>query len=547
MPTMKLSDYGIGTRLAAGISAVLLIAAALLGVSLWSSARERATTSATLKAAFERAELAQVMHQALLRTGIAARNMGLQTTVDGVNAAEAAAKQAQASYQGYKAQLEQSGLSDAGKVLFAELLKLTSQSDKHFQEAVGLAQQFNTEQAAAIIAKKIDPLMAQTEDVLKRFAELQRGQSLAALEDAEQSAARTVMVLLLVGGGALAVAAAIGWRLARSIVGPLRQAVEMAQRVAEGDLTRRAEVVGRDETATLLKALNGMNDSLAKVVSQVRQCSDGIATGSAEIASGNSDLSARTEQQAASLQQTAASMDELSSTVSQNAGNAQQASQLAQGACDVAVRGGQVVAEVVSTMKGISDSSRRIADIIGTIDGIAFQTNILALNAAVEAARAGVQGRGFAVVASEVRSLAQRSAEAAREIKVLIATSVERVERGNAQVMQAGSTMADIVGAIRRVNDFIAEISVASQQQSQGVSQVGQAVSLMDRATQQNAALVEESAAAAESLRQQAARLVEAVAVFKLGADAGHAGADPAVTAATQTLPAGASQIWEAF
>jgi methyl-accepting chemotaxis protein len=254
-----------------------------------------------------------------------------------------------------------------------------------------------------------------------------------------------------------------------------------------------------------------------KVVGQVRGNADSVATASAQIAQGNADLSQRTEEEASALQQTAATMEQLGTTVRQNAENAQQANQLAHGASAVALQGGKVVGQVVQTMKGISDSSRKIADIIGTIDGIAFQTNILALNAAVGAARAGEQGRGFAVVAGEVRNLAQRSAEAAKEIKRLIGASVERVEQGSALVDRAGQTMNDVVNSIRRVTDIVGEISAASVQQSTGVNQVGEAVGQMDQVTQQNAALVEESAAAAESLRGQAAALVQAVAAFKLG------------------------------
>jgi len=267
-------------------------------------------------------------------------------------------------------------------------------------------------------------------------------------------------------------------------------------------------------------------------VHRVRLNADSVATASAEISQGNSDLSMRTEEQASALEETAASMEELSSTVRQNAENARQGNQLAQNASTVAVRGGEVVGQVVDTMKGINDASRKIADIIGVIDGIAFQTNILALNAAVEAARAGEQGRGFAVVASEVRSLAGRSAEAAKEIKGLISDSVQRVEQGTVLVDQAGTTMAEVVAAIRRVTDIMGEISAASTEQSQGVAQVGEAVTQMDQATQQNAALVEESAAAAESLKLQAQQLVQAVAVFKLaqGADT-HAVVAPARTA----------------
>ncbi len=285
-------------------------------------------------------------------------------------------------------------------------------------------------------------------------------------------------------------------------------------------MTLKAE--GQDETAQLLRALASMADKLSHIVGGVRQNAEGVATASAEIAQGNHDLSARTESQASALEQTAASMEELSATVKQNADSARQANQLALNASSVAVKGGDVVAQVVDTMKHINDSSRKIFDIISVIDGIAFQTNILALNAAVEAARAGEQGRGFAVVASEVRSLAGRSAEAAKEIKTLIGASVERVEQGTALVDQAGVTMTEVVSSIKRVTDLMGEISAASTEQSQGVAQVGEAVMQMDQVTQQNAALVEEMAAAASSLKSQAQELVSTVAVFKLSQAQGH-------------------------
>ena len=513
---MTLRNYGIGARLAAAVAFILLIATALLSLSLLGSAGDREAIGRTLKTASSQAELAQSMHRSLLHAAVAVRNMGLQTTVDGVNAAETAAKAAQATYLQHKKALEAAGLSTEGQTLLGELATLTAQTDKHFLDAVGLAQQFNTEQAAAIIATRIDPLNARIEDVLARFTALQQHQAADALAAAEQRAGNTAKLIMAVGVGGLALSIWLAWALAHSILAPLREAVDVARQVAAGDLTRRAQVRGRDETAQLLGALNDMSDSLGRVVAEVRTSSHGIATGSAQIASGNADLSERTERQASALQQTAASMDQLGSTVQQNAGNARQASQLAQGASAVAGRGGLVVAQVVDTMKGISASSRRITDIIGVIDGIAFQTNILALNAAVEAARAGEQGRGFAVVATEVRNLAQRSASAAKEIKTLIAASGDQVAAGNKLVEQAGATMHDIVGAIQRVTDIVAEISVASAEQSTGVTQVGQAVTQMDHATQQNSALVEQTAAAAASLRTQAEQLVQAVAVFKL-------------------------------
>jgi len=323
--------------------------------------------------------------------------------------------------------------------------------------------------------------------------------------------------------GSLLLASVVGLSFAiyltRSITGPIRTAMAVAERVASGDLTQRIVVDSHDETGQLLNALQRMQQSLVDTVSAVRGNAESVATASAQIAQGNQDLSGRTEQQASALQQTAATMEELGTTVRHNAESAQQANQLSQGASAVAAQGGEVVGKVVTTMQEINHSSRRIGDIIGVIDGIAFQTNILALNAAVEAARAGEQGRGFAVVASEVRSLAQRSADAAKEIKTLIGRSVEQVEQGTALVDQAGKTMGEIVGSIQRVSDIVAEITAASVQQSSGVKQVGDAITQMDQATQQNAALVEESAAAAESLRGQAQHLVQAVATFKLSHD----------------------------
>ena len=349
---------------------------------------------------------------------------------------------------------------------------------------------------------------------------------------------RWVSLSAIVAGVLLAFS--FGLALVRGISRSLQQAMDATQAVAQGDLSHRIEVHGSDEVAQLLSSLSTMQDSLTKVVTNVRQGSESVSTASAEIASGNHDLSARTESQASALQQTAASMEQLSSTVKQNADNARQANQLAQSASTVAVRGGEVVAQVVDTMKHINDSSKRINDIISVIDGIAFQTNILALNAAVEAARAGEQGRGFAVVASEVRSLAGRSAEAAKEIKNLIGASVERVEHGNILVEQAGVTMTEVVSSIRRVTDIMGEISAASNEQSLGVSQVGEAITQMDQATQQNAALVEEMAAAASSLQTQAQDLVGTVAVFKLSGNAvaklAHQPA-PSFTSAAKTTP----------
>jgi methyl-accepting chemotaxis protein len=370
--------------------------------------------------------------------------------------------------------------------------------------------------AARTYKSVVVPMGADAQQGIDGLIKLQIDEAAKAYAESRQQE-RQVLMLNIVGTlVAIALGAWLAWQVSRSITGPIRQALSLAEQVAAGDLSASIRASGRNEMAQLLQALGRMTENLRVIVSQVRDSSESISTGSSEIATGNADLSARTESQASNLQQTAATMEELSSTVRNNAQTAAQAQQLAGGASLAANRGGEVMNELVSSMHAISASSNKIAEIIGVIDSIAFQTNILALNAAVEAARAGEQGRGFAVVAGEVRLLAQRSAEAAREIKSLIGNSQSQVENGNRLAEHAGGAMQNIVTEVQRVSTLISEIASASSEQSRGISQVGEAVGQLDQVTQQNAALVEQSAAAAESLRNQAQQLAELVASFKL-------------------------------
>ena len=407
-------------------------------------------------------------------------------------------------------------LDDADKAQMGKVAAARKAMTDLRAQAGSLKAKGEHEAAVKLVKQQYNPAVAQYLQTLKDFVRMQQ-QAARASQEAMAAARALVAKFLAAAVAALMLGIVAGaFFLIRSIQQPLAQAGELAQRIAGGDLSARATVARGDEFGDLLRSLYAMCEALGRTVSQVRHSADSIATASAEIATGNQDLSARTEQTSSNLEETAAAMEQFTSTIQQSAGSAQQASGLAQSASGVARRGGDVVAQVVDTMRGIHASSQKIADIIGTIDGIAFQTNILALNAAVEAARAGEQGRGFAVVAGEVRTLAQRSAQAAREIKQLIGESVARVESGAQLAEGAGGTMQEVVQAVQRVADIIGEITAAAGEQSAGVAQVNQAVGQLDQMTQQNAALVEQSAAAAQSLREQAAQLAQAVAVFKV-------------------------------
>ncbi len=406
--------------------------------------------------------------------------------------------------------------SEQGRKSFAEILALRANYRQGQQRFLQLASTGATMDATELLMTSL------RQDQDKYIARLKSYISVGTMmmersgqEAADQYHGKT-LVMLAIAALAVLLGGGFAWWTTRSITRPVRHAVEVAQHVADGNLCSEIRTGARDEIGQLLEALRQMNGSLTRIVADVRGGAETIATASAEIADGNLDLSARTEQQAGALEETAAAMEELTSTVRQNAENAQQANQLASDASGVAARSGEVVQQVVSTMQGISEASRRIVDIIGVIDGIAFQTNILALNAAVEAARAGEQGRGFAVVASEVRSLAQRSATAAKEIKVLIDDSVAQVDAGGRLVVQAGATMGEVVDSVRRVSHIVGEISMATQEQRAGIEQVNHAITHMDETTQQNAALVEQAAAAAKSLQDQSQRLRELVGIFRL-------------------------------
>lgn len=515
---MNLRNLKIGARLGLGFGVILLSASVMLIGAMVSNALGRATLLQTLQQAAEQEDEAVNMRQSLLSSAVAMRNMGLQTTVENVQKDEARARKERANYLAAKTRLQALSNGAEERAVFERLTQIDVDMDHYFKEAVDLGAAFNTEQASAVITGKIDPLLNKAVAELSGFIAMQKQHNLEAKALASDNSLLIQRSIAAAGVLVLALAALMAWRLTLSITKPIQHAVESTDSISSGNLATPINAPGNDETAHLLQALASMQTNLARIVSSVRQGSESVATASAEIAQGNNDLSARTESQASALEETAASMEELGSTVRQNSDNARQANQLAQSASTVAVKGGEVVAQVVETMKGINDASKKISDIISVIDGIAFQTNILALNAAVEAARAGDQGRGFAVVASEVRSLAGRSADAAKEIKTLINNSVERVEQGTVLVGQAGTTMTEVVTSIRRVTDIMGEISAASSEQSAGVAQVGEAVTQMDQATQQNAALVEEMAGSASSLKGQAQELVQTVAVFKLAA-----------------------------
>jgi methyl-accepting chemotaxis protein len=513
---MNLRNLRIGPRLGFGFGLVLAILVGMLSLSNSLNAANKKILIAGLTTASEKSELARTMKSSLLEIDIAMRNIGLATEVSHMQKYEERVKTQHGIYGAARDKLAAFGLNDEENKVLSAITSIGKTTDGLLKEAVGQALAFNGEGSAKIIIEQIDPLSQNLLLEINRLVGFQESVSKQVLADSLTADRTLTLVLLGCGVGGLVLGAICALLTTKSITVPLKCAVLITKTVALGELTSTVQVSGRDEVSDLLAALKEMNDSLAKTVGEVRRGTECIALTSQEISAGSHNLSFRTETQASSLEKTAAAMEQLTGAVKQNAASARQANQLVESASEVAAHGGQIVTSVVATMGSIKDSSRKIVDIIGVIDSIAFQTNILALNAAVEAARAGEQGRGFAVVAAEVRSLAQRSASAAKEIKTLIEDSVLKVDTGSTLVDEAGQTMGDIVASVKRVAEIMGEISLASQEQSVGIEEVNKAVSQMDEMTQQNAALVEQSADAASSLQEQAQILQGAVSIFKL-------------------------------
>ena len=511
-----LTNIRIGARLAIGFAIVLLLAIVCTSfsvISAWENARAtRAMMEKPLAKERLTSDLYLLIYSAVERTTLIAKSSDESLSVTFADAIAAGTKKG----GGLLKQVEGMLSGEQEKAAFAAVMQVRGVYQDAKQAVMAAKKTGKAEDAERAYTQQYMPAAEAYQAKVQGFLAQQRQAIDETAQAIERANARSLTLTLVLGVLMIVFGSLCAWLITRSITQPLQAAIEVAATVAAGDLRTQFGPPTRDEVGDLMRALKGMNDALTNVVSQVQTGTHAIATASSEIAAGNQDLSSRTEQQASSLEETASSMEELTSTVKQNADNAREANKLAATASDVAIKGGSVVSQVVDTMSSINESAKKIVDIIGVIDGIAFQTNILALNAAVEAARAGEQGRGFAVVASEVRNLAQRSAGAAKEIKILIDDSAEKTERGTRLVGQAGVTMGEVVDSVRRVTDIMSEIASASAEQSAGIEQVNLSIIEMDGMTQQNAALVEQSAAAAQSLQDQAAELSHVVSIFKL-------------------------------
>ncbi|NEX64673.1 methyl-accepting chemotaxis protein [Noviherbaspirillum galbum] len=513
---MSLRNYTIGVRLTAAFGVLLALLAVVLCLGLNSMRHIQGRLENVVDENNVKVAAANEMASLFRDTALYTTRIVFLTDATMLQSQLAKLQAARKKYAAAKAVIARLADTDGEKAILAKLDAGLAVAVPISNKTVQLGLEGKKEEAIELLLKKHLTGMEDGLAILEELVAHEHGLVAAAKALAYEEYVRARTLMLITTALAIAIGMVVGWLTTLSITQPIHDAVKIAETVAAGDLTSRIAATARDETGRLLQALDAMNLSLVKIVREVRCGTDAIAAASGHIVSGHEDLSARTEQQAASLEETASSMEELTSTVKQNAHNAREASQIAASASGIAVEGGQVVAKVVETMASISTSSRKIVDIIGMIDGIAFQTNILALNAAVEAARAGEQGRGFAVVAAEVRSLAQRSATAATEIKELIGSSVEEVETGSRLADQAGDTMQEVVRSIQLATEIMNEISSASQAQSGGIAQVNEAINQMDRATQQNAALVEQASASSRDMQDMLGQLRQAVGIFKL-------------------------------
>jgi methyl-accepting chemotaxis protein len=513
---MLLRKLKIGTRLALGFGAILALMMAVSVGGTWLGNKSRDDLSAVRESTGNKLNLAAEMKALALEQSAVMRNIGLHSDIKAMQIDEDRARQLGKMYDDAREKMALLPLTPPEREILENLNKSDKELDQPFQQALGLSTSFRNEEAAQVLMKEVDPHVQKTLAELNRLIAIQKKASDEATHTAMMSGDRLAATVYIVEAIVLALAVLVAWTITRSITGPLRESVAVARRVASGDLSSRIQSEGSDEAADLLAALREMNDGLGRMVEQIRAGADSIAAGAGEVAAGNQQLSSRTEEHASSLEETASTLEEFTTTVKQNADHAKQASVLAGTASATAQKGGEVVNKVVATFHEVTDSSKRITDIIGVIDGISFQTNILALNAAVEAARAGEQGRGFAVVASEVRSLAQRSAESAKEIRGLIESSVNRVEAGARLVEQAGKTMDELVGSVKKVAEIMTEIASASHEQSSGIEQINKAITQMDTVVQMNASLVEEATAAATSMASHANGLARAVAQFRI-------------------------------